>query len=223
MISGAVAVWKAVPVAQRRMILLLIVAIIAANIDQPYPELAPLQHGPTVVLALAAPWLLRRWPLSNGSVGSILLFLLLHTLGGRYIYSYVPYDVWARAISGHDISGTFGFARNGYDRLVHFAFGVLLTAPLAEAARRYGVMRMGWSLAFAFAAVGCVGALYEIFEWLLSVVAAGQTADWYNGQQGDMWDPQKDMAAAQIGSLVALIWLCATRQGRAEIISADAN
>nr|WP_087574058.1 DUF2238 domain-containing protein [Sphingomonas sp. CDS-1] len=223
MISGAVAVWKAVPVAQRRMILLLIVAIIAANIDQPYPELAPLQHGPTVVLALAAPWLLRRWPLSNGSVGSILLFLLLHTLGGRYIYSYVPYDVWARAISGHDISGTFGFARNGYDRPVHFAFGVLLTAPLAEAARRYGVMRMGWSLAFAFAAVGCVGALYEIFEWLLSVVAAGQTADWYNGQQGDMWDPQKDMAAAQIGSLVALIWLCATRQGRAEIISADAN
>lgn len=223
MISGAVAVWKAVPVAQRRMILLAVAAIIAANIDQPYPELAPLQHGPTVVLALAAPWLLRRWPLSNGSVGCVLFFLLLHTLGGRYIYSYVPYDVWARAISGHDISGTFGFARNGYDRLVHFAFGTLLTAPFAEAARRYGVMRMGWSLAFAFAAVGCVGALYEIFEWLLSVVAAGQTADWYNGQQGDMWDPQKDMAAAQIGSLVALIWLCATRQGRAEIISADAN
>ncbi|WP_327754769.1 DUF2238 domain-containing protein [Sphingobium sp. SJ10-10] len=223
MISGAVAVWKTVPVVQRRIILLLIVAIIAANIDQPYPELAPLQHGPTVVLAFAAPWLLRRWPLSNGSVGCIFFFLLLHTLGGRYIYSYVPYDVWARAISGHDISGTLGFARNGYDRLVHFAFGALLTAPFAEAARRYGVMRMGWGLAFAFAAVGFVGALYEIFEWLLSVVAAGQTADWYNGQQGDMWDPQKDMAAAQIGSLVALIWLCATRQGRAEIISADAN
>lgn len=222
MISGA-AVWKDVPAAQRRMIVLLVAAIVAANIDQPYPDLAPLQHGPTVLLALAAPWLLRRWPLSNGAVGCILLFLLLHTLGGRYIYSYVPYDLWARAVSGHDISGTFGFARNGYDRLVHFAFGALLTAPFAEAARRYGVMRMGWSLAFAFAAVGLVGALYEIFEWLLSVVAAGQTADWYNGQQGDMWDPQKDMAAAQIGSILALIWLSATRQGRSEAISPDTH
>jgi len=223
MISGAVAVWKTIPVAQRRMILLLIAAIIVANIDQPYPQLAPLQHGPTVVLAFAAPWLLRRWPLSNGSVACIFLFLLLHTLGGRYIYSYVPYDVWARAISGHDISGTLGFARNGYDRLVHFTFGALLTAPFAEAARRFGVMRRGWSLVFAFAAVGFAGAIYEIFEWLLSVVAAGQTADWYNGQQGDMWDPQKDMTAAQIGSLAALIWLCATRQGSAEAISAEAN
>ncbi|WP_313809442.1 DUF2238 domain-containing protein [Sphingobium sp.] len=223
MISGAVAVWKAVPVAQRRMILLLIAAIIATNIDQPYPELAPLQHGPTVLLALAAPWLLRRWPLSSGSVGCILLFLLLHTLGGRYIYSYVPYDAWARMVSGHDISGTFGFARNGYDRLVHFAFGALLTAPFAEAARRHGIMRTGWSLAFAFTAIGFVGALYEIFEWLLSVFAAGQTADWYNGQQGDMWDPQKDMAAAQIGSMITLIWLCATRQGTPEAISADGN
>lgn len=215
MISGAVAVWKAVPVAQRWMILLSVAAIIAANIDQPYPELAPLQHGPTILLAFAAPWLLRRWPLSNGVVGCILFFLLLHTLGGRYIYSYVPYDVWARAVSGHDISGTFGFARNGYDRLVHFAFGALLTAAFAQVAQRYGGLRIGWSLTFAFVAVGFVGAFYEIFEWLLSVVAAGQTADWYNGQQGDMWDPQKDMAAAQIGSTVALIWLGATRQGRA--------
>ncbi|WP_176591111.1 DUF2238 domain-containing protein [Sphingobium sp. EM0848] len=223
MISGAVAVWTAVPKAQRRMILLLIAAIGAANIDQPYPELAPLQHGPTVLLAIAAPWLLRRWPLSNGSAGCVLLFLLLHTLGGRYIYSYVPYDVWARAISGHDISGTFGLARNGYDRLVHFAFGALLTAPFAEMARRYGGMRMGWSLTFAFTAVGFVGALYEIFEWLLTVMAAGQTADWYNGQQGDMWDPQKDMAAAQIGSTLALIWLAATRQWRTEAISAGGN
>jgi len=164
---------------------------------------------------LAAPWLLRRWPLSNGIVGCILLFLLLHTLGGRYIYSYVPYDIWARAVSGHDISETFGFARNGYDRLVHFAFGALLTAPFAQVARRYGALRMGWSLTFAFVSVGFVGAIYEIFEWLLSVVAAGQTADWYNGQQGDIWDPQKDMGIAQMGSLLALIWLRFARQGRA--------
>ncbi|HKY80413.1 MAG TPA: DUF2238 domain-containing protein [Sphingobium sp.] len=223
MIPGAVAVWKALPIAQRRMILLLVAAVGLAQIDQPFPELAPLQHGPTLALAIAAPWLLRRWPLSSGSVAGIFAFLLLHTLGGRYIYSYVPYDDWARALSGHDLSGSFGWQRNGYDRFVHFAFGLLLTAPLAEIARRWGGLRWGWSFLFAFAAVGFVGALYEIFEWLLTLLAQGETADWYNGQQGDAWDPQKDLAAAQIGS--ALAWLILgiprSRQGRAEAISGD--
>lgn len=221
MIFGAAAVWKALPVAQRRMILLLLAAIIVAQIDQPFPDLAPLQHGPTLALAIAAPWLLRRWPLSTASVACICAFLLLHTLGGRYIYSYVPYDDWARAVTGHDLSATFGWRRNGYDRFVHFAFGALLTAPFAEMARRGGALRFRWSLAFAFVSIGFVGALYEMFEWLLTIVAAGETADWYNGQQGDVWDPQKDLAAAQIGSLLALttLWARSARQGASEVIS----
>ena len=225
MISGAVAVWKKLPIAQRRMILLLIAAIAAAQIDQPYPELAPLHHGPTLVLALAAPWALRRWPLTNGAFTCIFIFLLLHTLGGRYIYSYVPYDDWARSISGHDISRTFGWNRNGYDRLVHFAFGLLLTLPFAEVARRQGSMSAKWALAFSFAVIGFVSAIYEIFEWLLTIVAAGATADWYNGQQGDVWDPQKDMAAAQMGAFIAMMFLglCGSRQGAGQPISGDAD
>lgn len=209
MISGVVAMWKALPVAQRRMIALLLAAVGLANIAQPFPDLAPLQHGPTIALILAAPWLLRRWPLSNAAVGCIWLFLLLHTLGARWIYSYVPYDDWARAISGHDISSLFGATRNGYDRLVHFAFGALLTLPVAEVARRH--MPWRWSLAFAFTAIGLGSALYEIFEWLLTIIAAGETADYYNGQQGDLWDAQKDMAAAQIGATLAVIALLRRR------------
>ncbi len=160
---------------------------------------------------LATPWLLRRWPLSTSSVACIWLFLLLHTLGARWIYSYVPYDDWARALSGHDISSLFGTTRNGYDRLVHCGFGALLTAPIAEIARRHGGMSVRWSLAFAFAAIGLGSALYEIFEWLLTIMAAGETAGYYNGQQGDVWDAQKDMAAAQVGSALALITLLRRR------------
>ncbi len=211
MITGAVAVWKAVPVAQRRMILALAFAIVFANIAQPYPDLAPLQHGPTIALILAAPWLLRRWPLSTPAVACIWLFLLIHTLGARWIYSYVPYDDWARAVSGHDISSLLGATRNGYDRLVHFGFGALLTLPLSEIAQRRGGLRPTWALAFAFAAIGLGSALYEIFEWLLTILAAGETADYYNGQQGDVWDAQKDMAAAQIGSAIACIALLRRR------------
>jgi putative membrane protein len=223
MIAGAAAVWEKLPIAQRRMILLLIAAIASAQIDQPYPELAPLQHGPTLVLALAAPWALRCWPLTNRAVACIFVFLLLHTLGGRYIYSYVPYDEWARSIIGHDISRTLGWSRNGYDRLVHFAFGLLLTLPFAEVARRQGGMSATWALAFSFAVIGFVSAIYEMFEWLLTIVAAGATADWYNGQQGDVWDPQKDMAAAQTGALIAVTFLGLrhSRQGVGETISGD--
>lgn len=211
MISGAAAVWKALPPIQRRMIAFLLAAIGLANVAQPYPDLAPLQHGPTVALMLAAPWLLRRWPLSTSSVGCIWLFLLLHTLGARWIYSYVPYDDWARAISGHDISSLFGTTRNGYDRLVHFGFGALLTPAMVEAAKRHGGLPMRWSLAFAFAAIGLGSAAYEIFEWMLTSIVAGDMASYYNGQQGDVWDAQKDMAAAQGGATLAVILLLRRR------------
>jgi putative membrane protein len=204
MIPGAVAVWKALPTAQRRMIAALLAAVALANVAQPYPDLAPLQHGPTLLLLITAPWLLRRWPLSTRAMAGIALFLALHTLGARYIYSYVPYDDWARAVTGHDLSSLFGARRNGYDRLVHFGFGALLTLPLAEGLRRYGGMSARMALVVAFAFIGLGSALYEIFEWLLTVIAAGETADYYNGQQGDVWDPQKDMAIAQLGSAIAV-------------------
>ncbi|MET0248703.1 MAG: DUF2238 domain-containing protein, partial [Sphingobium sp.] len=86
-----------------------------------------------------------------------------------------------------------------------FAFGALLTLPMVEVARRYEGMRSGAAGFLAFAVIGLASTLYEVFEWLLTVVAAGGTADYYNGQQGDMWDAQKDMGLALLGSLLALI------------------
>ncbi|OJY64429.1 MAG: hypothetical protein BGP16_02585 [Sphingobium sp. 66-54] len=192
----------ALPAGQWALLAGLLIAVGVANIAPPYPALAALQHGPTVALLCAAPWLLRRWPLGTGMVALLWLFLLLHTLGGRYIYSYVPYEAWWAALTGGGAAAAV--ARNGYDRFVHAMFGLLCTAPLAQIARRHGGLgaRAAWLLGFAL--VGTIGALYEIFEWLLTLVAAGDTADYYNGQQGDMWDPQKDMALAMAGSLCAI-------------------
>jgi len=201
--SGSLA---ALPVTQKAMLGLLLVAVALANVDQPYPELAPLQHIPTILLIVAAPLLLQRWPISTASVASVWLFLLLHTLGGRYIYSYVPYDQWVKSITGGTISGLFGWSRNHYDRFIHFAFGLLCTLPIREALiRRHGISP-SLGLFMGFAVIALTGAWYEIFEWVLTILAAGDTADYYNGQQGDVWDPQKDMAMAQIGSVIALLW-----------------
>ena len=188
------------------MICALAVAVVAANLWQPYPDIAPLQHIPTVALLLASPWLLRRWPLSDGSVAALVGFFALHTLAGRYTYSNVPYDAWAKALTGHSIDAAMGWTRNNFDRVVHLCFGLLWVRPVAEALRRHGGAGLRMSLWFAFLFVGCASALYEIFEWLLTIVLAPGIADDYNGQQGDVWDAQKDMAIAIFGAFVAGVW-----------------
>lgn len=201
--------WGALPASQLRMIVALAIAVAFANVRQPYPDIAPLQHLPTVLLILAAPWLLRRWPLSDGSVGCILAFFLLHTLAGRYTYSNVPYDAWGRALLGISIDRMFGFVRNDFDRLVHLSFGLLAIRPFAEVARRHGGMAPKAAIVSAFLFVGAVSALYEIFEWLITIVLAPGMADEYNGQQGDAWDSQKDMAIALVGASIVSLWMLA--------------
>ena len=59
------------PPAQRRLIGLLLALLLIAQIDQPHPEVALLQHIPTMLLIVASPALLRRWPLSTASVACI--------------------------------------------------------------------------------------------------------------------------------------------------------
>lgn len=199
--AGYRTAWRAIPAAQRWPIGLLAVALVLANVAQPYPAVAPLHHIPTLVLLLAAPLLLARWPLSTRAVGWAVLFWLLHTLGGRYTYSNVPYDAWAAALAGTSISEIFGFTRNHYDRLVHFAFGLCSVPLVVEALRRHGGLSLTAALWIAAGVSLAVGALYEIFEWGLAIVMAGPTADAYNGQQGDIWDAQKDMALAFLGAL----------------------
>lgn len=189
---------------QRRLTGLLLVLLLLAQIDQPYPEIALLQHIPTMLLIVAAPWLLRRWPLSTPALACIVVFLALHTLGGRYAYSNVPYDAWAEALTGSTMSDAFGWTRNHYDRLVHFAFGALSVVPVAEIARRWGGVGPRGAALTVLAWVLAISCLYEIFEWLLTIAAAGETADRYNGQQGDLWDAQKDMALAALGAVLLL-------------------
>src|SRR6476661_6064712 len=88
------------PRLQVAMISTLAALLLAVQIQQPYPSVAPLHHIPTLILLLASPFILRRWPMSNGAVISVVLFFALHTIGGRYTYSNVPYDTWSRSLFG---------------------------------------------------------------------------------------------------------------------------
>jgi translocator protein len=152
--------------------------------------------------------------------------LALHIIGARWIYSYVPYEEWFDAIVGSGPGEWFGWRRNHYDRLVHFAFGVLLTYPLTEGAARFAKMPQRAAMLFAWLAVAGISAIYEVAEWALAVIAAPEMAERYNGQQGDLWDAQKDMGLAIAGSTVALAaaWGCSGRHSarETEIMTDDA-
>ena len=193
------------PRAQCAMIGALLLLLALVQVDQPYPEVAPLHHLPTLALVIAAPFLLRRWPLSNAGLACLAAFLALHTIGGRYTYWDVPYDAWSEVLFGRSIGETFGFARNHYDRFVHFAYGLLAVRPVWEALTRYGRIAPRQALWIAVAILTSLSAFYETFEWLLTLVLAGPMADDYNGQQGDMWDAQKDMALALAGALIGAV------------------
>jgi putative membrane protein len=203
----------ALPGAQQWMLAGLTLLLVLVQVRQPYPEIAPLQHLPTLALLIAAPFALRRWPMSSAAIGCIALFFALHTIGGRWTYSNVPYDAWARWLTGHDITHSFGFARNHYDRLVHLFYGLLAVLPVREALERHTGIAPRVALYIAVESVFAVSLTYELFEWLLTLVMGGAMADGYNGQQGDIWDAQKDMALAALGAIVAALVLKA-RAGR---------
>ncbi len=174
-------------------------------INAPYPNELKFQHAPTfmilVGMSASAIW----FRASHLSFLCITSFLLLHILGARWIYTFVPYDRWSNIAFGFELSERFGWQRNHYDRWVHFASGVLLVAPASECLQRLGRMRPAGAAIMSIAVVLAIGAIYEIAEWQIAMLFSPATAEAYNGQQGDMWDPQKDMALAWLGGTLAAV------------------
>lgn len=193
----------ALPRAQKAMLFGLALLVAAVQFRQPFPAVAPLHHIPTVVLLLSSPFLLRRWPMSTASVGCVVAFFAMHTIGGRYTYTNVPYDAWAFKLAGVTISETFGFSRNHYDRLVHLSYGLLAVHPTREFLQRHLGVSRRLALYIAVESVVAASAIYELIEWWLSIVLAGPMAADYNGQQGDLWDAQKDMGLATVGAILS--------------------
>jgi putative membrane protein len=175
-----------------------------------------LQHAATLpAIAFLANEARKGW-LSLPAFACLVAFLGLHVVGARWVYSNVPYDSWSAALFGGELSEFFGWKRNHYDRFVHLAFGALLILPLAEVAARFGRMSPAWATCFAVLGVMTASAFYEIFEWWLTITMAPLDAEVYNGQQGDMWDAQKDMALAMGGAiLVAVVYALVTRYAKA--------
>lgn len=147
----------------------------------------------------------RRFPLSTLLMTLLWWHCVVLIFGGHYTYARVPLGDWAMQ--------WFGWPRNNYDKIGHFAQGfvpailtreiLLRTSPLGNRgdgrSSRWLVFLCG-SVCLAFSA------LYELIEWWVAV-GTGAAADDFLGTQGYAWDTQSDMAWALIGAVVALTLL----------------
>jgi putative membrane protein len=153
-------------------------------------------------ILLAVPLLLathRRFPLTPLAYRLILLHALILILGAHYTYARVPLGFWVQDL--------FGFARNHYDRLGHFAQGFVPAILAREVLLRRSPLRPGKWLFFIVACIClAVSACYEFIEWWAAVLG-GSAADAFLGTQGDVWDTQWDMFMALVGAVTAQLLL----------------
>jgi putative membrane protein len=160
----------------------------------------------TLVFA-ALPLLLFIWwraPLSRAGWFAVFGFLCLHELGAHYTYAEVPYDTWARTLTGGTINGLFGWERNHYDRLVHFLYGVLIVVPLRDLIVRATKLTGGWSYVVPATFMMSTSMLYELIEWAAAALFGGDLGMAYLGTQGDEWDGHRDMALAALGAVLVM-------------------
>ena len=152
------------------------------------------------LLALAAVVTLvatyRRFQFSNRSYLLITAFLTLHAIGAHYTYAEVPFGFW--------LQHAFGLSRNPFDRVVHFAYGLLLFSPLREILIRLASVHGFWSYYLPVSGMLAQSGLFEIVEAVVAHIVSPELGAAYLGTQGDEWDAQKDMIAALSGALLSM-------------------
>lgn len=206
---------------QKALWLVLALSAAASCISPPFPDELLLQHIPTVLVLAALPLLVQRYPVSNFALTCLVGFMLLHVLGARFIYSYVPYDQLFERFLGFNLTARYGFRRNHYDRFVHFAFGFLWVRPVWEVITRHFRVPPRFGVYATVEFVLAFSLVYELVEWGLTLVLAPEDAGAYNGEQGDIWDAHRDMSCALLGALLALLLWHLGRK-RTRVVSAEA-
>jgi putative membrane protein len=143
---------------------------------------------------LARTW--RRYPLTGIACVLVLLHSMILMVGGHYTYAEVPAGRWAGEL--------FGWERNNYDKLGHFAQGFVPAILARELIVRLGVVNgRRWTAFLVVCVCLAISAFYELIEWGVALLSR-QAADSFLGTQGYVWDTQSDMGWALLGAVSAL-------------------
>ena len=141
-------------------------------------------------------WAYPRFRFSNPAYLALFVFFSLHEVGAHYTYSLVPYREWIPALACTE--------RNHYDRLVHLAYGLLITPAMWEVFQAYSPGRAAWRWLLPATTMFGHSVIYELVEWAAAEIFGGELGVAYLGTQGDPWDAQKDMVLAALGTATAL-------------------
>jgi len=186
---------------------LLILTVITC-IHPIFPEAQILQHLGTLLLLIPLIVDLKRNKLNKQSFVGLSLFIIVHIIGARYIYSFVPYGQWSQEFLGFNVNEYFDSSRNHYDRFVHFGFGIFLFPIVFQLVGKWNSLNKVSTIIITWTILQTFSMVYELFEWLLTLVMTAAAAENYNGQQGDPWDAHKDMALAMLGStIISLVYI----------------
>jgi putative membrane protein len=160
-------------------------------------EVAPIFIAVPVLVATY-----RRFLLTPLAYRLIFVHALILMVGGHYTYAEVPLGYWMK--------DAFGFARNHYDRIGHFAQGFVPAILAREILIRKTPLRSkGWVFFLVTCVCLAISACYEFVEWGTAVLT-GSKADAFLGTQGDPWDTQWDMLWALIGAVTSQVLLART-------------
>jgi putative membrane protein len=143
---------------------------------------------------------------SNFAYTCLFLFFVLHEIGAHYTYSEVPWRDWLQSAG---IDGTRFTGRNHYDRLVHFAYGLLMLPATWELFQQRAPATRIWRYLMPVMFIMGHSVVYELIEWAAAEAFGGDLGEAYLGTQGDTWDAQKDMALASLGAVLGLLLVLA--------------
>ncbi|NRT17094.1 putative membrane protein [Flavobacterium sp. 28A] len=152
---------------------------------------------PAIIGFLVLAFTFNKFRFTNFTYLLILIHCIILFIGGHYTYAEVPFFDF--------IKETFHQTRNNYDKLGHFAQGLVPAMITRELFIRKKVISNKSFFNFIIVSIClAISASYEWIEWFVSL-ATGDGGDAFLGTQGDIWDTQSDMLFATIGAITGLI------------------
>lgn len=152
---------------------------------------------PAIIGVLLLAWTFKKFRFTDFTYLLILIHCIILFIGGHYTYAEVPLFDYIKEI--------FNQSRNNYDKVGHFAQGLVPAMIIRELFIRKKVISNKSFFNFIIVSIClAISAAYEWIEWGVSL-ATGDGGDAFLGTQGYVWDTQSDMLFATIGSIVGLI------------------
>ncbi|WP_367753424.1 DUF2238 domain-containing protein [Flavobacterium sp. WC2430] len=152
---------------------------------------------PAIIGVLVLAFTFNKFRFTNFTYFLILIHCIILFIGGHYTYAEVPFFDY--------IKDAFHQSRNNYDKVGHFAQGLVPAMIIRELFIRKNVIsnKSFFNFIIVFICLA-ISAAYEWIEWFVSITS-GDEGDAFLGTQGDIWDTQSDMLFATIGAITGLI------------------